>query len=97
MQRHKAESIGDILAQYLRGTEAEKGLLERRVVASWSSVMGESVAAFTGDMEMKNGVLYVHIHSAALKQQLFECRHQLVKKLNDAVGSRIVTDIRILG
>ena len=48
-------------------------------------------------MEVKNGILYVHIHSAALRQQLFEQRHQIVKKLNDKVGSAVVKDIRLLG
>lgn len=97
MPKHKAQPIGTILAEYLRGTEAEKSLLERQVVGQWSKVLGHMVDQFTGEMEVKNGVLYVHIHSAALRQQLFECRHSIVNKLNDAVGVKVLTDIRLLG
>ena len=97
MPKHKAQPIGTILAEYLRGTEAEKSLLERQVMAQWSKVLGHMVDQFTGEMEVKNGVLYVHIHSAALRQQLFECRHSVINKLNDAVGAKVVTDIRLLG
>lgn len=55
------------------------------------------VARYTGEMEVKNGTLFVHIHSAALRQQLFEQRHAIIKKLNDAAGAKVLTDIRLLG
>lgn len=97
MPKHRAQPIGALITEYLRGTEAEKTLLEKQVIEQWKNVLGESVARLTGEMEVKNGVLYVHIHSAALRQQLFENRHMVVKKLNDTVGTTILTDIRLLG
>ncbi len=97
MATHKAESIGTLLAEYFRGTDAETTLLERKIPALWSDVLGSAVSRFTGEMEIKNGVLYVHIHSAALRQQLFEQRYTIVKKLNDALNAKVLTDIRLLG
>ena len=97
MPNHKAQSIGTLLAEYLRGSEAETTLLERKVPALWNEVLGTIVTRYTGEMEVKNGTLYVHIQSAALRQQLFEQRHQIVKKLNEKVGSAVVKDIRLLG
>lgn len=97
MSKHKAESLGNILAEYFRGTEAETALLERKIPTLWVEVLGKSVVPFTGDMEVKNGVLYVHIHSAALRQQLFEQRYTIVKKLNEASNAKVLTDIRLLG
>jgi len=46
---------------------------------------------------VKNGVLIVHVNSAALKTQLFENRFELVRKLNEAVGAPALKDCRILG
>jgi predicted nucleic acid-binding Zn ribbon protein len=97
MAKHKAESIGTLLAEYFRGTEAETTLLERKIPSLWEEVLGKSVAQFTGEIEVKNGVLYVHIHSAALRQQLFEQRYTIVKKLNEACKAKVLTDIRLLG
>ncbi len=94
---HKARTIGDLLADFIHGSALEQPLLERKVVALWSEVLGPTVAQFTGDIEVKNGVLYVHIRSAALRSQLFEVRYDLVRKLNDAVGARVLKDIRLLG
>lgn len=97
MQRHTAHSIGDLLTDYLRESGLEKQLLERQVVNKWSDVMGPSVARLTRSVALKNGVLMVRISSAALKAQLFECRREVVSKLNESVGAQIVTDVRLLG
>ena len=97
MKVHRARSIGDLLAEYIHGSELEKPLLERRVVELGPQVLGPTVAQLTGQMEVKNGVLLVHIRSAALRSQLFEVRHEVVRKLNDAAHADVLKDIRLLG
>jgi hypothetical protein len=97
MDKHRAQSMGDLIAQFIKGTELEKNLLEKQVVQLWPEVMGSIVANLTGTIEMKGSVLFVHIHSAALRQQLFECRYDVIKKLNAAIHSNYIKDIRLLG
>jgi len=97
MEIHKARAIGEILADFIHGSELEQPLLERKIVALWPEVLGPTLAQMTGEIHMKNGVLYVHIHSAALRMQLFEHRYDLVKKLNEAAGTNLLKDIRVLG
>lgn len=97
MPTHKAESIGTLLSEFFRGTAAETTFLERKIPTLWTQVLGKSVAQFTGEMEIKNGTLFVHIHSAALRQQLFEQRHTIIRKLNEAANAKVLTDIRLLG
>ncbi len=96
-KKHKVQSVGDLITQFIQGTELEKSLLERQVIQAWPNVMGPMVANLTGEMDMKNGTLFVHIHSAALRQQLFECRYEVIKKLNQAINAQFIKDIRILG
>lgn len=97
MIRGNSLSIADVLNIYLRETGLEKTVLEDKVVALWPEIMGDIVARLTRSVEVKNGMLIVHISSAALKAQLFECRFELVKKINDAVGGNAIRDVRILG
>ena len=59
--------------------------------------MGETVTKLTRSIEMRDGMLIVHVNSAALKAQLFENRFELVRKLNEAVGANAIRDCRILG
>ena len=97
MQRHDVQPIGDLLTDFLRQSGLEKPLLERQMVEKWPEIMGPTVARLTRSVELKNGALIVHISSAALKAQLFECRRELVNKLNDAVGAHVIDDVRLLG
>lgn len=97
MEKHKAQPIGALLAEFIHGSNLEKPLLERKVVALWPEVLGPTIAQMTGEIEVKNGVLYVHIHSAALRSQLFEIRYDLVRKLNQAAQADVLKDIRLLG
>ena len=63
----------------------------------WPQVMGDVVNRLTRSVEVRDGVLYVRVNSAALKTQLFENRFEMVRKLNEAVGAKAIRDCRILG
>ena len=97
MQRRNTESISIVLQRFLQENHLEKPLLERQVIGHWEELMGTLVSKYTGKIEIRNGVLYVQILSAALRQEMFICRQQLVKKINDKMQAQVVNDIRLLG
>lgn len=90
-------SISEALIAYLRENELEQSVLDVQIEEVWPKVMGETVKRLTRSVEVRNGVLYVYVNSAALKAQLFENRFELVRKLNEAVGAPALKDCRILG
>ena len=92
-----AMSISDALVDYLRESGLEQSVLDMQIEQVWPRVMGETVTKLTRSIEMRDGMLIVHVNSAALKAQLFENRFELVKKLNEAVGANAIRDCRILG
>ena len=71
--------------------------MEVQVEEAWPRVMGDIVNKLTRSVEVKDGMLFVRVNSAALKTQLFENRFELVRKLNEAVGAEVIKDCRILG
>lgn len=91
----KPVAITDLVIQYLKDQGLEQTILGDQLVDLWPKVMGEQVARLTGKIEIKDQMLYVQIRSAALRQQLFECRSALVRKLNEAVGATVIKDIRL--
>lgn len=93
MRWNKAESIGDILRQYLRQEGLETPLNETRMVAAWAEVMGPVVARYTGDVFVKNQTLYVRLKSPALKANLLMNREAIVGKLNGHVGAQVIQNI----
>lgn len=90
-------SITDALVTYLRESGLEQSVLEVQIEDVWNQVMGDVVTRLTRSVEVRDGVLYVRVNSAALKTQLFENRFELVRKLNEAVGANVIRDCRILG
>ncbi|MBQ9339734.1 MAG: DUF721 domain-containing protein [Paludibacteraceae bacterium] len=97
MRRQDTQTITDLISEYLKDNNLEQGYLEQQILASWDTTLGPLIARYTGEKEIRGGVLYVHIKSAPLRQELFGCRYQLVEKLNAAVGATgVIKDIRLL-
>lgn len=97
MDKHAPHTITDLLTDYFRATGLEQPMLEHRLIESWQEVVGEMAAKLTGKLEIRNGVLYAQVRSAALKAELFQCRFELVHRLNERVGGKVIHDIRLLG
>ncbi len=93
MKRNRAESIGQLLREYLRQEGLETPLNEQRLVDSWAKVLGPTIASYTSNLYIRNQVLYVHLTSAALRQELMMGRELLVRNLNREVGATVITNI----
>lgn len=96
MRHSQFESIGNLLVDFIRENGLEKTLLEKHVVDALPKVLGAPLMKYVTGSEVKDGKLLVHVSSAALKQEMFIARFELVKKLNAEVGAEIIKDIRVL-
>jgi predicted nucleic acid-binding Zn ribbon protein len=93
MKRRNTEQVTDVLYQYLRANGLEGPLNEYRLLQAWEEVMGDVVARYTTQKYLKNQTLYVHLSSAPLKSELMMRRSEIVKSLNDKVGSIVIYDL----
>lgn len=95
MFRREVKSIADLVQQFLRNEGLETPLLQKRLVDAWDTVVGPTIVRYTGDKFIKNQTLFVKIHNPALRQDLTMMRSQLVRRLNQMVGSQVITDVRL--
>ncbi len=95
MFRRDVKPIDNLLREYLRYSGLETPLLQRRLIDAWSVVTGKMVANYTQQKFIHNQTLCVKITNAALRAELSMMRSQLVKRLNQQVGSQVITDIRL--
>ena len=93
MKRNDAEPIGKLIQKYLRQESLESPLNEQRLLDSWETVLGPTIMPYTRDLYIRNQVLYVHLTSAALRQELMMGRELLVRNLNQKVGATVITNI----
>lgn len=95
MFKKRVQTIDEILQRFLRDEGLETPLLQKRLIDSWETVGGDTVAQYTTEKFIKNQTLFVKITNPALRQDLGMMRSQLVKRLNETVSSLIITDIRL--
>lgn len=95
MFRRDVKSVADVLQQLLREEGLETPLQQKRLIDSWETVTGRIVARYTTEKFIQNQTLYVKIVNPALRQDLAMMRQQLVKRLNEQVGSFIISDIKV--
>ncbi len=93
MRRNNAEQIGDMIRKFFRQNGLESPLNEYRLVQAWKEVVGPAIHRYTGNLYIKNQVLYVHLTSSVLRQELMMGRDMLVRNLNQQVGAQVIVNI----
>ncbi len=93
MKRSNTEQVGDVVRRLLRQEGLETPLNEYRLVDAWKDVVGAPITRYTSDIYIKNRVLYVHLTSSVVRQELQMSREVLVRNLNAHVGSQVIVNI----
>ncbi len=86
------EVIEELIAAYRIGDK----LNETKVIGLWDQVVGKMIARETTHLYIKNKILYVKLNSPALRQELGYARTKLLKMLNKAAGTEVISDIAFL-
>ncbi|MGL4519679.1 MAG: DciA family protein [Phocaeicola sp.] len=93
MRKRNSEQIGDVIRKIFRQDGLETPLNEYRLVQAWKDVVGAAIANYTTNIYIKNQILYVHLSSSVLRQELMMGRELLVRNLNQQVGSQVIINI----
>lgn len=96
MKKYTTASISDVLGQFLRDEGLETPLLEHRAIQAWPEVMGQAIARYTSDLRIRNGVLYVKVSSAPLRQNLQMAHKNIAERINAHVHSHVLSDVRLV-
>lgn len=95
MFRREVKSISDLLSVFLRHEGLETPLLQKRAIGAWDTIMGPTIVRYTGEKFIKNQTMFVKITNPALRQDLSMMRSRIVRRINEAVGSQVIVDIRL--
>ncbi|MDY3892030.1 MAG: DUF721 domain-containing protein [Bacteroidaceae bacterium] len=96
MKKFQTKGISAILNQVIREEGLEIPMLEQRALRAWPEVMGEAIGRYTSDIKIHNGILYVKITSAPLRQNLQMTHKRIAEMINAHVGSHILSDVRFV-
>jgi len=84
--------MNDMFKQY----QLSGKMREKQILNAWSSIMGETIAKRTSKKFMKNGVLFVSINSAPLKNDLMLSKEKIIAHYEETFEKGILKDITFL-
>lgn len=93
MKRHNAESIGEVLRQYLRVSNLENIVFQERIATIWQETVGEVITKETESLSMQNGCLYIRLKSPSLKTEIMMRRTVIATLLNQKLGADVIKNV----
>lgn len=61
----------------------------------WEQIMGKTVARYTDKIQIHGQTLYVNTAVAALRQELLYQKENIIKRVNEALGERVINEVVI--
>jgi predicted nucleic acid-binding Zn ribbon protein len=93
MRRSKTISLAEAVKDYIKEMNLDVKLSEVGVINSWEEIVGKAISSHTSKIYFKDHILYVHLNSSVVRNELLMLRQVLKNKLNEKAGSEVVKDI----
>lgn len=68
-------------------------LTENKLSESWEQLMGKVIAKHTTSIKLDKTLLIVQLDSSVLRQELSYTKENIMQRLNDYIGTRVIEDI----
>ena len=94
MRKRDVQLLRDLVLRNLHNQGLETPLQQKRLVEAWPEVAGALIARYTLNTYIYNLTLYVRLSNPALRADLSMRRQEFTRRLNDAVGEQVITDVR---
>jgi predicted nucleic acid-binding Zn ribbon protein len=95
MRKSNTLKLGEVIRECLRDLHIERKLKEVGLIRQWESLMGKTVALRTDKIYIRNRVLYIQVTSSVLKNELLMMRQDILARLNENAGEKLIDQIII--
>lgn len=93
MRKKNTEELSAALKRYLKSMKVDRKLMEVQVVRSWPEFVGGYMAKATRNIYVENGILFVQLYSAVVRNELMLIREPLRQKINEKFDEEIIREI----
>ncbi len=93
MRRSKTITLAEAIKDYIAEMNLGDKLSETALVNSWEETVGKAISSRTSKIYVKDHVLYVHLTSSVVRNELMMLRESLRSKLNEKAGKEVIRDI----
>jgi len=93
MRRSKTISIAEAIKDYISEMNIGDKLAETSLINSWEEIVGRAISSRTSKIYVKDHIMYVHLTSSVVRNELMMLRESLRNKLNEKAGFEVIKDI----
>ena len=93
MRRSKTILISEAIADYIKELNIGDKLKEASIINSWDETVGKAISSRTSKIYIKDHVLFVHLNSSVVRNELLMLRQALKEKINGKIGEEVIKDI----
>jgi len=96
MRRTNDKTLKEAIEQMLQVYKLKRRFDETALIAAWPEMMGKAVANRTKQLYIRDRKLFIRIESSVLKNELVMIRSQILEKMNERAGSKVLDEIVFL-
>ncbi|MCS6929610.1 MAG: DUF721 domain-containing protein [Saprospiraceae bacterium] len=93
--RHNEMTLKEAIQAMLREYRLDGKLKELHARAVWDRLMGKKIETYTANVRVHQGVLYVTVLSAPLRQELSFARDKIRDLINEEMGENYIHEVVI--
>jgi len=93
MRRSKTITLAEAVSDYIKELNLGEKLAETSLINSWEEIVGKAVSIRTSKIYIRDHVLFVHLNSSVVRNELIMLREPLRKKLNEKAGKEVILEI----
>ena len=88
-------SLGDALRKFLDQSQLKGSIQALQIEEVWEQIMGKTVARYTDKINIQGQTLFVNTTVAALRQELLYQKENIIKRVNEALGEKVINEVVI--
>jgi hypothetical protein len=87
--------IGDAIKGFLHKSQLRNGIRALQVEEIWEELMGKTISRYTDKIQIINQKLFIKTSVGPLRQELLYQKEQIIQRVNEAFGEKVVNEVVI--
>ena len=87
--------LGDAIRNFLNKSSLKNGVRAVQIENVWETIMGKTISKYTDKIQIINKTLYIYTSVGPLKQELLFQKANIIERVNEAMGDKVISDVVI--
>ena len=86
-------SLSNVIRKIIKNPKLSRRLDNIKVIEIWEEIIGKNLQKYVIDSKVYKNKLYIKLKSSTLRNEFTYQKTELISKLNNRFGKKIITDI----